>query len=108
MSCCELTQRFPCRWAIEEAVLEFDYGPILDEFVGVNIDEIKPIQVVVLAGDDPEPMSLQVGPPAATEDGRVIVAPISAGVPGTTYLFFCRVVLSNGLPAVISGYSTTL
>ncbi len=108
MSCCELSQRFPCRWAIEEVMLEFDFGPILDQFEGVNIIEIKPLQVVVLAGDDPDANAVLKGPPAADGTGRVILAPIGDGLPGTTYLFFCRVVLSNGLPAAISGYSTTL
>lgn len=108
MSCCELTQRFPCRWAIEEAVLEFDFGPILDMYPGAKIDEIRPMQVVVLAGEDPNAAAVLKGPAAASQDGRVIVAPIADGVPGTTYLFFCTVVLDNGLPAAISGYSTTL
>jgi hypothetical protein len=108
MSCCELTQRFPCRWAIEEVMLEFDFGPILDQFPGAKVDEIKPMQVIVLAGDDEQAAAVLKGPPAASEDGRVVLVPIGEGVPGTTYLFFARVVLDNGVPAAISGYSTTL
>lgn len=109
MSCCDLTQRFPCRYDVEENLLEFDYGPIIDEFEpGVKVDNIKPPQVVVLAGDADTPMDLVVGTPAMDDSGRVVILPVSGGQGGVTYMFVMRVVLTNGLPAAIFGYSTTL
>lgn len=89
-------------------MLEFDFGPILDQFPGVGVAEIKPAQVVVLAGDDPDAGAVLKGPPAMSDDGRVVLVPIGDGIPGTTYLFFARLVLENGVPAAINGYSTTL
>lgn len=108
MSCCGLVQAFPCRMAIEEVVLEFDFGPGLDQYPGALIETIRPIEVATLAGVDGLPSEVLMGPPGLSPDGRLVLVPIGGGIPGVTYQFFATVVLSNGLPLVLSGYSATV
>lgn len=104
-----IAQRFPIKHHLEEdVILNFNYGDALVVEPGLRIDVIRPIQVVVLAGEDPEPAKVLGGPPALSDDGETVQFPMTGGLAGVTYIFFVTVELSNGLPAMVQGYVSVI
>lgn len=103
MSSCGPAQRFPSKHHLEEVILNFNFAYALME-AGEPVVLIKPIQVILLAGEDPNPGATIDGPPALTEDGSTVQFPMVGGIAGNTYDYFVTVVLQSGLEVTLQGY----
>jgi hypothetical protein len=109
MDGCGIAQRFPIKHHLEEdVILNFNYTDALMVDPGLRIEKIRPIQVVVLAGEDPDPSTVLGGIPALSDDGATVQFPMTGGLAGTTYMFFVTVELSNGMTALVQGYVSVI
>lgn len=101
MSCCDITQEFPCKLQREERILNFNFqGALLDD----TITAIRPVIVEMLVGVDESPDDIIKGPPGVAEDGVTVQFPVDDGVKGGTYLFTVEVERGNNVPAMMQAF----